>query len=293
MQNVVCNRYRRDSQMKSASFNLNDDLWSSCEDYYVYPDLRFNDNLECRNITMPFNHNDISYGRKTFNYHLFRFVPDLIRYGVIKKPKAIIFGLSGGPLQDSLSVILEIGLEIMNELNDYIWIFPDHRGTGRSFRWPPCHRLNTSFDQTCFKKLRDDILGNDIYYQFTIDNSAHDVATSINIIQNEIKWHKNNIKTYIYGESYGTIWAQRIIRLYPNININGVIFDSFWHPSIPVITGERKEYEVSMSYASLCELDEICSSKFGRLGGIKQSIHEFWKQVDDKSQECLNSIDYL
>ena len=199
------------------SVDLNDESWISCSDYYIHPNSEYLDNLKCRFLSMPYNHENSTSNNSTeyFDYHLFRFVSDSLLNGRIHKPKGIIFGLAGGPLQDALSEMLAIGLDVMNsELSNYIWYFPDHRGTGRSDRWPLCE---SSYNEECYENIKNDYFGvekgnSDLYYQFTVNNSAHDVYYSINLIteplNSSIKIVKNGDLVRNVTSKIDTIYKQ-------------------------------------------------------------------------------------
>ncbi|GLE08136.1 hypothetical protein PINS_up019098 [Pythium insidiosum] len=171
----------------------------------------------------------------------------------------------------------------------------DHRGTGRSF-FLNCRAAqafttgspgNVNVDFLEFPNCVKDVL-------FQIDNQT--AAFSVSSAAKDVEYVVNNVSSaetdvYVYGASYGTYLTERVMHLAPP-RVRGYILDgvvSEASPSFATFSSDR--IPVGKYYASLCEKDPQCASKYAY--GVKEfgDLHSAWvntfKKLDDaKTKSC-------
>eukprot|EP01084_Bolivina_argentea_P053941 98948_1 len=259
-------------------------IWYSCPEYIMRPSMvKYASNIACTNISIPYSYNNSKLGN--FTYQLYSYTPTS-SYPL----SGYIWFLSGGPGNtgtDMLSLLLNNtnSINFLNA-NNFVTIFPDHRGTGYSHPLN-CPKNTTLNNISCLQSLQKQ-LGYDIYNSFTIDNAAHDVHTAINIVHNTTNISSN---IFIIGASYGSLWLDRLLLLYPNINLKGVIYDGVLNSETDMIYWNRNSGDISMSYFSLCLLSNICNQYFNQFGtGVAEQFRYFYESYNDGTNECVNKI---
>ncbi|GLE02724.1 hypothetical protein PINS_up011579 [Pythium insidiosum] len=164
----------------------------------------------------------------------------------------------------------------------------DHRGTGRSFflncriaqAFTPGSVGSTTVDFLEFPNCVKDVL-------FQIDNQT--AAFSVTSAAKDIEYVINNVNTesdvIVYGASYGTYLVERVMHLAPP-QVRGYILDGVVSEARPTFaTFSSDRIPVGKHYASLCEKDPKCLSKYAY--GVKEhgDLHSAWvntyKKLDD------------
>lgn len=140
---------------------------------------------------------------------------------------------------------------------------PDHRGTGRSSRLS-CPSAESDFSSSGFQiddsELPDCVVAleeewGERLQGFNITNAARDVGELIAATR------KPEDVVFIYGASYGSIWANRYLQIYPE-QPTGVILDGFAIGSKLDQQG-RWMNELGERWMDACAADAFCASKLG------------------------------
>eukprot|EP01083_Nonionella_stella_P016473 45985_1 len=252
--------------------------WNECE--WFNPDNPYYDNVQCTDVMVPYSYLESS-DLGTFSYRITRFVPSKIKCDPTIKTTNL-FWLSGGPQHSGAFSLGWLGMKQLDSTS-YIWYFPDHRGVGYSHPME-CGDLDASNIGECIPLLMQSF-GPQIYFSMTLDNAAHDVA----YLLNEYFYDTDGEEVFIGGTSYGTLWLDRILLLYPELSINGAIYDSILHPQTEVVHSDRAHGDTAMSYLSLCELSVDCSKYFGRKG-VKQTFYDFYDALDAGNHFCVHNV---
>ncbi len=139
----------------------------------------------------------------------------------------------------------------------------DHRGTGRSHRLG-CPQEDDSSEagfgitEGEWPACIDAVVDSDgpILDTFSISQAARDLGELIEATR------EPDASVHVFGGSYGTIWAQRYIELYPEqaatVTMEGIVpFDGSF-------ARYDREYDaVARKYLAVCAADELCASKLG------------------------------
>ncbi len=138
----------------------------------------------------------------------------------------------------------------------------DHRGTGHSHRLA-CpqqdqpgtyggYSLDPSLGDRCLAKLPAGDLARLPY--FTTRQAALDVTAAIEAVRTPGQ------KVYVWGESYGTHWAHRVLQVARPGAIDGVVFDGFMTPEKFAFTHyDHGVEEAGEAFAGKCDADPTCS----------------------------------
>ncbi len=199
------------------------------------------------------------------------------RYRATTSPRGQLWLLAGGPggsgaefefqiFDEPIQDFYPSFGEIAPDLEIYLL---DHRGTGRSSRlgcssgedaegiagrnvvedeWPDCiDELESEWGE--------DLDG------FTITEAATDLGMLIE------RTRRNDEPVFVYGVSYGTLWAQRYLHVFPD-QPSGVILDSICSPGDCELTfGYDDGFDgVGNALLELCEAEDDCRAGFGREG---------------------------
>ncbi|AKT41244.1 alpha/beta fold hydrolase [Chondromyces crocatus] len=137
---------------------------------------------------------------------------------------------------------------------------PDHRGTGRSSQLlcpgePEKSPKSIAEWQACAAALQErwgPQLG-----AFDITNAARDVGAVIARVR------EAGQEVHVFGESYGSLWAQRYLQLFP-AQATSVTLDSLCQTSLcSHVTRDARNDRVGREVLALCAADPFCAGKLG------------------------------
>ena len=223
-------------------------VFGSCPKYYA---------SECAQIDVPLDH--AAPDGETIKLHI-------ARQPATKPAKRQLWLLSGGPGQAGDSWYQFVKL-IAPALPDTDIFVVDHRGTGYS------HRLTCSQQDVptsnggyfldpldaadCLEELKTNGDFARLPY-FTSTQAARDVVRAIAATR------APDQKVYLWGGSYGTHWAHRVLQVAPDL-AEGMIFDGFITPNQVSFVNDldKSVEEVGLAFAAGCSADASCASHFG------------------------------
>ncbi len=204
------------------------------------------------------------------------------RYRTNPHPRGQLWLLNGGP--GGSGVDFESIVDILDELSgDLVLYMPDHRGTGRAASRLGCPEqeaanspggISVTLDEMadCLSSARTEwgsALGG-----FTITEAARDIGQLIE------RTRYDDDEIYLYGVSYGTVWAQRYLHWFPN-QADGVVLDSICSPGACKFA---LQYDTGFDdnghrLLDVCAADPDCAS---RLGGDPWTwLGELHAKLDD------------
>jgi pimeloyl-ACP methyl ester carboxylesterase len=179
------------------------------------------------------------------------------RYLAAEQPaEAQLWMLEGGPGLPGST--MEHSAFIIGSQNPTLDIYlPDHRGTGRS-TFAQCPDDLTTEDCAASVPHLDGL---------TVTGAAQDLAALIDATRTELQ------QTIVYGDSYGTFWAQRYLQVRPE-QPTAVILDSVAPIGIDLAEFDMGFDEKARAVVEICETDAACSAKVGPvpLATVEQAI---------------------
>jgi pimeloyl-ACP methyl ester carboxylesterase len=93
--------------------------------------------------------------------------------------------------------------------------------------------------------------------QFSTTNDAEDLASLIR------RTREPNKQVIVYGLSYGTLCAMRLLQTHPR-EVDGVVLDSIVAPGAQLISNLDTQIDpVARDLAALCDADPLCAAKLG------------------------------
>jgi len=173
--------------------------------------------------------------------------------------------LDGGPGSsgESFGAALDT---VFAPFRDYDIYVLEHRGVGESTRLS-CPDQESADSPGGFEILPEelpdclaylDVTWGDGLGQLNITNAARDLAYAIAITR------RGREPVFVYGYSYGTLWAQRLLQVAPEI-ATGVILDSVLPPVEASVFGYDAQTDpVAQDLSRLCAHDDVCGDKLGR-----------------------------
>jgi pimeloyl-ACP methyl ester carboxylesterase len=234
--------------------------WSPCP---VSSDESFGGGAECATIKVPLDWSDPDGPKIDF------FVKRLP--AVMQPSRGQLWFLNGGPGYSGADY------DNFTKAQTIDLYLPDHRGTGRSSRLG-CPTYESDESEGGFNLSQAELPGcvdelidtwGEGLKGFTITNAARDVGEFIEAT----KRPEDDI--LVYGGSYGTIWANRLMVLYPGQE-TGVILDA------PAMGGELDLLDVWMNelghdFMDRCGADSVCSQKLGAdpWATMTQTLNDF------------------
>eukprot|EP00658_Telonema_sp_P-2_P010577 TRINITY_DN13989_c0_g1_i1.p1 TRINITY_DN13989_c0_g1~~TRINITY_DN13989_c0_g1_i1.p1 ORF type:complete len:357 (+),score=43.27 TRINITY_DN13989_c0_g1_i1:187-1257(+) len=205
-------------------------------DNFPLPAAHRNLTASCINLTMPLSHFNKSEAR-TITMFLKRV------HAPVTPSQGQIWLLAGGP--GCSGAIHEANIApLLTQMPAFDVLLPDHRGVGRSdplecLALPPARNLGqmlarlpadggTSI-QSCYSQLAQK-WGREGLTYFNTAEAAADVAAGINRTVS-----LSGPSVFVYGNSYGSYWANRFLTLFPDV-ATGVAIDGICPPDICKLT---------------------------------------------------------
>ncbi|AUX48742.1 uncharacterized protein SOCE26_102830 [Sorangium cellulosum] len=247
--------------------------WGACPERYQ---------TECAKLIMPLDHG--SPGGETIEVHIAR------RKAAVAS-KRQVWLLAGGPGQSG-NLFFEQVTALAGALPDADLYVIDHRGTGYSHRLtcPQQDRpgtyggyyLDPSLVPGCLTHL--ETTGDRARLAwFTTRQAALDVLFGIDATR------EPGQEVYVWGGSYGTHWAHRVLQLAEPGAVSGIVFDGFMTPGRFAFTRyDAGVNEAGLRFAAACAEDAVCAGKMGpdpaaRIRGVLAALAEQPCGVFDRS----------
>ncbi|MBU1510339.1 alpha/beta hydrolase [Myxococcota bacterium] len=219
--------------------------WEACPSYLAL-DVRF----KCAHVQLPLDHEvPDATGIGVFIYK---------RESVVTQNKKQVWFLQGGP-GGTGAVFAEIFQIYAIAHPEWEMYSIEHRGVGNSERLTCSQEFaGGEFDYGgCAQELTDqwgDGLG-----LFNTTQAARDLAAVID------RTRENGVPVIVYGVSYGTYWALRYLRLYPE-HSDGVILDSICAPGHCTLDEYDRNFdENGMMVMDACLSDATCGAKLSTI----------------------------
>ena len=162
----------------------------------------------------------------------------------------------------------------------------ERRGTGRSTRLDCTAAQSTTTGSPSGGKIEpSEVPACALDLQNTYGNLAAFSTTSAAMdVSSFIAKLTNGASTFVYGRSYGTVVAQRLMQLNPT-TVTGYVLDSVMTPSL---ASNQKFYysardamfgEVAEHFMGLCALDSECSAHF-KDTSLSATLHDVLSKFD-------------
>lgn len=224
--------------------------WEPCP---IYSNGQEGRTVECATIPVPVKWDDPASQR----IDLF-----VKRVPALEQPaRAQVWYLQGGPgyAGDAFDPLADLYDDVVTDVDQYI---PDHRGTGRSTRLG-CYaerpesvgheQIVASEWDNCLEEVQE--TWGDALEGFNVTNAARDLGQLIEATRAEGQ------QVIVFGGSYGTVWANRYLTLYPDqptaVGMSGLAvnthlddFDHWFN-------------ELGESWMTACAEDEVCAERLG------------------------------
>ncbi len=210
-------------------------VWGACSRAYSHAD-------ECATFSAPLLGDDMS---QIVSVHIAH-----IKSTQAGAPQ--IWMLQGGPGGSAVDMV-ELAKQYMRgQLPDAEYFAIDHRGTGLSSGLTcAASKAADCVSQLATKWGADGLSG------FSTSQAARDVDQAI------ASTRAPSQKVFLYGVSYGTYWAHRVLQLAQQ-PIDGVILDSFSIPTSTFANTNKFFDDVFKTLVEDCvKLDTTCASKLG------------------------------
>ncbi|KZN59854.1 hypothetical protein N473_02760 [Pseudoalteromonas luteoviolacea CPMOR-1] len=191
-------------------------------------------------------------------------------------PKGQIWFLQGGPGYSASFYATHYDTTLAQYKQDYDLYILEHRGVGWSTHLACPNQFEgdyAAYQQACYDALHQ--TWQDNLFHFNTTGAAKDLAYSIDKSKTT-----NWLPTYVYGASYGTLWAQRFTQVAPQ-GAQALILDSIvpskgfsldlWDENFNFIFDELAQY---------CNQDPLCQSKLGNNSAkaIKELLNKVYSQ---------------
>jgi pimeloyl-ACP methyl ester carboxylesterase len=181
------------------------------------------------------------------------------RMGSDKPDAPQVYLLEGGPGGASAGLI-PFAQHLLARRSGLQVMLIDHRGVGRSTPFE-CSKADAlqSDPQTQAAACVAEIEGSlgDVFEHFTTSNAARDVAVAVAALR------RPEQKVFVYGVSYGTLWAHRFLRLTPT-PVDAVVLDSALPPDEPFIDRLNDHYDPALArIADVCTTSSTCMARLG------------------------------
>ncbi|POM57998.1 Hypothetical protein PHPALM_37413, partial [Phytophthora palmivora] len=281
------------ASISTSNHNLNG--WYPCSEYTFSDEgSSIGQHAECAVYSAPLCYPGICETPEGVNPEVDVFVKRLPATTGSSSNASNVWLLQGGPGSSSTSLeayMVMLHSQLEGTVNVYTM---DHRGTGRSALLDCVAaqvtttgsffgaQIDPSEVQACAKDL--EIKYGDLA-SFSVTTAATDLATFISK-------YTNGERTIVYGGSYGTIFAERLMHLAPP-QVTGYVLDG-----VAATSGVRADDffyiskwdtnfgEVGDAFLELCEYDSDCKARF-QSGGPSKTLQGLIEQFDnDPTSTC-------
>ena len=224
--------------------------WWPCPLHYVTGEGE----AECADVTVPLRYHEPDGETATVRVK---------RLGAVDAPVRQFYMLQGGP-GASGTATLGASMERVVDADPTLAVYSvDHRGTGHSLvlecplqraeESPYAGAISGEEWQACAEYVEK----NSPLDAINVSNSARDVGLLVELLGSP------EVPVIVYGISYGTFWAHRYARIFPN-QPDAVILDSLIPPEgYRNDTRDQLEDQVTEDLFDACAGDELCGSKMG------------------------------
>ncbi|CAF2732288.1 unnamed protein product [Rotaria sp. Silwood2] len=206
----------------------------------------------------------------------------LIPYNRQHPTNNTLFILTGGPGESGWTFILYAAY-LFPPSDGITIILPDHRGIGLSTSLSCDNYGSQNIDVNCISYLTSkwSIEG---LNQFSITSAAHDLSVQIRYYQSIV-----SSRIAVFGMSYGTIWLDRFLQIYPNL-VQASIMDSAINPIL--MSFSRYDLWASLVATKIlayCQLQPECNRYFPASEPPQIMLSRILKELDENNQRCVNN----
>jgi pimeloyl-ACP methyl ester carboxylesterase len=231
-------------------------IWSKCSNYIYGTKYEF----ECTTLQVPLNWDQTD--GETIDFFIRR------RLGKADNNQSNhtqLWLLQGGPGVSGLPYA-PLAAAIADTLPVDVYI-PDHRGTGNSSRLS-CPTYESASSDHGIEVTSAELSGclqvaeqqwGEKLADFTTTAAARDVGYAIEHL-NQLNDIQQDV--FVFGNSYGTYWANRYFQIFPNQAVGGIL-DSVVSPSLKFTSVADDFEKVGEDLLTYCAKDANCNSKLG------------------------------
>ncbi|CAF2995438.1 unnamed protein product [Rotaria socialis] len=228
--------------------------------------------LDCCTLQLPLNY---AQPNQTIPISMSRLSPNQTN-----QSQNTVVMLSGGPGGSGWN-LFSIASIILQTIPGITVILPDHRGTGLSSVLSCDDYGSQDISAACITYLVSK-WGTNGLNQFSITNAAHDVSVQIQSYQ-----ATNPGRVGLFAVSYGTLWADRFLQIYPTV-VQASVMDGVFDPltssdsRAPLLTDAA-----TVQFLSYCRLQIKCNQYFSAEKSPVDVLKTILKQVDLNQQKCI------
>ncbi|CAF4778633.1 unnamed protein product [Rotaria sp. Silwood1] len=243
-------------------------VWSICKNA---PTEYQNYSIDCCTLQVPLNY--AKPNQSFISISMSRLHSSYIR------SNNTLFVITGGPGESGWSIFQTIA-DIIPVTYGITLIFPDHRGTGLSTLLNCDDQFSQTVTLNCISYLtnRWTIEG---LNQFSITSAVHDLSI-------QIQAYQSNDRLAILSFSYGTLWLDRFLQIYPNL-VQASIMDSPFNPLLQSMSlyNTRAAYVVAQ-FLTYCQIQTECIQYFPN-DPPAVMLHKILHDLDLNKQICINT----
>ena len=248
-----------------------DCLWSTCN-VTGYPSQILNYSLDCCTLQVPL---DYARPNRSISISMSRLTPLQLT-----TENNTLFFLMGGP-GGSGWILLETTARNIPASFGLTLIFPDHRGTGLSTVLGCDDNDSQTINVDCVNYLKAR-WGIDGLNQFSITAAAHDLAVQVQSFQ-----LTRPGRISIYGVSYGTLWLDRFLQIYPTL-VQSAVMDGVINPALISISRyDLWASSVASQFLTHCQTEPDCSRYFPADLPPPIMLARILSDLDSNQQRCL------
>eukprot|EP00667_Euglena_gracilis_P006434 EG_transcript_6485 len=243
--------------------------WGTCP-WAVDPAQQRYYDVRCVTLRVPLDYSNAK--SPLINFHVTQ-----LRHKAIPQTKAVpqLWFLNGGPGTPGEWLLPALAIPGDTPTAEVEYLLPAHRGTGLSHELQ-CPDGSQSISQCCIDQLRR----NATVRLFTVSNAARDLYTGIGLL-------RAAGPVFVLGTSYGTLWLNRLLTMYPAAPIAGAVLDSVVDPAAPHFWRYDAEASgVAVEFLRRCEADPDCAPLWqGK--GMAEAFRETVTQIAFTQQRCV------
>ncbi|CAM4897798.1 unnamed protein product [Rotaria socialis] len=246
-------------------------VWLSCN-VTGYPSTYGGYSVQCCALQVPLNY---ANPNQTITISMTRLSPQQAT-----NETNTLFMLSGGPGGSGWNLFYNALGSIPSSLGMTI-ILPDHRGTGLSTALTCDDNASQAVDSACITYLLSK-WGREGINQFSVTSAAHDLSVQIQSYQID-----NPGRVTIFAVSYGTLWLDRFLQIYPTV-VQASVMDGVFNP----ITSSNSRADlltsgVTWQFLDYCQRQPECSKNFLPDLPAPMMLHKILKQLKSNKQKCI------